>query len=362
MSTVEAPMKPMTTDDARWEAVETRDATQDGEFVYAVRSTGIYCRPSCPSRKPARDRVELFERPDDAEAGGYRACRRCNPRSVRADVALAAQVIEIMDSWPEGAPTLAELGVRTGVSPFHLQRTFKKITGVSPAAYARGQRMQRFRDNLRDGEDVTTSIYASGFESASPLYASVEREIGMTPLRYQAGGEGIAMTYAIADSPVGKLLVAFTERGVSAILLGDSDDELVDTLRREYPRAELHVAGGANEFVRVILRYLGGKLPHPDLPIDIQSTAFQRAVWEALQAIPAGETRSYGEIATAIGRPTAFRAVAQACKSNRVALAIPCHRVVKSDGSTGGYRWGEARKRALLELEHTRLGQSGVTP
>jgi len=337
--------------DPRWEAVLARDPAVDGAFVYAVSSTGIYCRPSCPSRRPAPDRVRFFDSPDDAEQAGYRECRRCRPRSARRDVVLAEQVTAIIDAWEEGAPTLEDLSERTGVSPYHLQRTFKRVTGVTPAAYARTRRMGRFREGLRDGADVTTSLYDAGFESPSQLYRSVDRELGMPPATYRAGGEGISLRYATAETALGRLLVAATERGVAAILFAASDEDALNALEREFPKANLQPDDAVSDAVGQILRYLEGKLPHPDLPLDIRATAFQRAVWEALQAIPPGETRSYSEVAAAIGNPNAARAVAQACASNRLALAIPCHRVVRADGSPGGYRWGEDRKRALLELE-----------
>ncbi|HLT19890.1 MAG TPA: bifunctional DNA-binding transcriptional regulator/O6-methylguanine-DNA methyltransferase Ada [Thermomicrobiales bacterium] len=346
--------------DARWEAVLERDPAVDGEFVYAVSSTGIYCRPSCPARRPARDRVLFFDDPDEAEEAGFRECRRCRPRSVRQDVALAERVTAIIDAWEEGAPTLADLSERTGVSPYHLQRTFKRVTGVSPAAYARTRRMGRFRQGLREGADVTTSMYDAGFESSSQLYSTIDQELGMTPASYRAGGAGVCLHYATTESPLGHLLVATTERGVAAILFAEGEEEAIAALKNEFPNARLEPNPTETASLGDILCYLDGRLPHPELPLDIQATAFQRAVWEALRSIPPGETRSYREVAEAIGRPEAARAVAQACASNRLAMAIPCHRVVKADGSPGGYRWGAERKRSLLELERRVAGAAGA--
>ncbi len=342
-------------DDPRWDALISRDASQDGDFVYAVRSTGIYCRPSCPSRKPSRAHVEFFDGPDEAEEKGFRPCKRCTPRTVGADVLLASRVVEIIAGWQEGTPTLADLSEATGISPSHLQRTFKKVTGVSPAEYARGERARRLRANLKSGNDVTTSLYEAGFDSSSALYGSVDREIGMTPGEYGAGGAGTTIKHSVVETDLGMLLIGFTERGVSAILIGESEGELIAGLASEYPKADLVPDPAPVGWIDSLLSYLEGRSPHPELPFSIRATAFQRAVWEALQAIPPGETRSYGEIAAAIGRPGAARAVARACAANRIALAIPCHRVVRSDGSEGGYRWGVDRKRALLALERDAL-------
>jgi len=346
--------------DARWHAVLARDARLDGRFVFAVRSTGIYCRPSCPSRRPRREQVLFFARPEAAERRGFRACRRCRPGDAvngNPQAALVRRTCRAIDEHlrenSEGAPSLADLSAKTGLSPHHLQRTFKRLMGISPRQYADAKRVGVLKTQLRKGDDVTTALYEAGYGSSSRLYERANGQLGMTPATYRRGGQGMQIGYTIVDSPLGRLLVAATKRGISALYLGDSDAKIESALRHEYPNAEVHRdQNGMGNWVRTILKHLRGLEPRLDLPVDVQATAFQRRVWEELRAIPYGSTRSYSEIARAIGHPKANRAVARACATNPVSVVIPCHRVVREDGHLGGYRWGLNRKQALLEQEH----------
>ncbi len=342
-------------DDRRWQAVLAHDTTQDGTFVYAVRSTGIYCRPGCPSRRPHRERVEFFPVSEAARHAGYRACHRCHPDSISVapDYVLVSRVCAALhDDQREGETTLAALGASLAVSPFHLQRTFKRVMGITPRQYADACRLNRFKSGVRAGERVTDAIYDAGYGSASRLYEHTADRLGMTPGEYRRGGDGTTIRYTLADSPLGRLLVAGTARGICVVSLGDDDSDLEDALAQEYPVAirERDDAGLGTQVV-AILAHLRGDLPRLDLPLDVRATAFQWRVWEALRAIPSGETRSYMQIAAAIGQPTAARAVARACATNPAALVIPCHRVVREGGALGGYRWGLERKRALLTRE-----------
>lgn len=338
-----------------WQSVLARDAEADGAFVYAVRTTGIYCRPTCPSRRPRQENVSFFALPEAAEQAGFRACRRCHPEQAaihNPQVNLVQRVCRAIAANPEEPPTLASLSAEVGLSPFHMQRTFKRVMGITPRQYADACRMDRLKSELRKGEAVTSALYGAGYGSPSRLYERAPAQLGMTPAVYRRGGAGMRIHYTIVPCPLGLLLVAATERGICAINLGDADDTLADGLKKEYPAAEItRDAFGLDTAVAAIIGYLHGQEPHLDLPLDVQATAFQWRVWEALQAIPYGSTRSYSEIARAIGQPTAARAVAQACATNRVALAIPCHRVVREDGNVGGYRWGTERKRTLLAQE-----------
>jgi AraC family transcriptional regulator of adaptative response/methylated-DNA-[protein]-cysteine methyltransferase len=344
-------------DIARWRAVLGRDRSADGLFVYAVRSTGVYCRPSCASRRPHRDRVEFFDSGEAARLAGYRACKRCAPdRVAGADpwiekVRRATVYLANID----GRPSLAALAARLGGSPYHFQRNFKRIVGVTPREYADACRLRAVKQRLRHGADVTTAMVDAGYGSSSRFYERAAPKLGMSPSTYRRGGPGVHIKYAIVESPLGRLLVAATERGVCAVAMGEADDELLIRLRAEFPAAEIQPHNGdlAN-WTGAVLAHLAGERPRLDLPLDIQATAFQWQVWQALSAIPYGETRTYGEIARQIGRPHAVRAVARACASNPVALAIPCHRVLPADGGTGGYRWGAERKRELLVRERER--------
>jgi AraC family transcriptional regulator of adaptative response/methylated-DNA-[protein]-cysteine methyltransferase len=352
--------------DSYWQAVQARDRGADGAFVYAVRSTGIYCRPSCPSRKPRRKQVSFFALPEAAEQQGFRACLRCHPRSARVRdpridaVARVCREIETHVSDDAGGNgearlTLSSLGARAGMSPHQLERAFRSVMGITPRQYADVQRMRRLKSRLKKGDDVTTALYDAGFGSSSRLYERAPSHLGMTPATYRQGGAGMQIHYTIATSPLGRLLVAATDRGISALYLGESDARLEAELRKEYPRAELRSDGRAPQvlegWVGKILAHLRGREPHLDLPTDVQATAFQRRVWEELRRIPYGATRTYTQVARAIGRPTAIRAVARACATNPVSVVVPCHRVVREDGNLAGYRWGLSRKQALLEKE-----------
>lgn len=338
-------------DDSRWKAVLDRDTRAEGVFFYGVTSTGIFCRPTCPSRRPARDHVAYFNSAVEALRGGFRPCKRCRPESSSVDRQFVQKIVEAIDSWEDGQPSLSDLAKLVGLSPSHVQRKFKQATGISPAEFARQRRMQRFRNQLKESPDVTTSIYEAGFESSAAIYGASDRELGMTPASYKAGGRDHQIHYIIGDSPLGRLLLAYTERGVASIQLGEADDDLRQGLESEFPEADIVQTEERHPWLQVVLDYLSGEIPHPDLPVDVQGTAFQRRVWQAIRVIPPGETRSYADVATAIGQPDAVRAVANACANNRVPLVIPCHRVIRSDGSQGGYRYGAERKATLLAHE-----------
>jgi AraC family transcriptional regulator, regulatory protein of adaptative response / methylated-DNA-[protein]-cysteine methyltransferase len=343
-----------------WEMVERRDIEADSLFVYAVKTTGIFCRPSCPSRRPLRESVEFFATGELARAAGYRACKRCQPGGEHPQQRLVGLACEYIDRNPETTVTLDALGKVMGLSPFHAQRIFRKTLGVTPKQYQQARRMERFRAELTKGaagdsnrrSTVTDAIYESGFSSGSRLYEHSSAEIGMTPTEFRKNARGLKITYGIAESPLGKMLVAATAAGVCSVAFGDLESELEDELQARFALAEIsRDDAGLGETLRAVLSRM---CEHPlaaDLPLDVRATAFQRRVWSALQAIPRGETRSYAEIAAEIGQPTAVRAVAHACASNPVAVVIPCHRVIGSDGKLTGYRWGVERKRKLLEAE-----------
>jgi AraC family transcriptional regulator of adaptative response/methylated-DNA-[protein]-cysteine methyltransferase len=340
--------------EAAWRAVTARDARFDGRFVFAVSSTGIYCRPSCPARRPLRRNVLFFADPHAAEAGGYRPCRRCRPGTAGPAAARSVERARaLLDRRPGEDVPLKELAREAGVSPFHLQRTFKKLTGLSPKAYVLAKRAERLKARLRKGYRVMDATFEAGWGSASRAYESAG--LGMTPAAYGRGGEGMRIRFTVVSSPLGRLLVGATSRGVCAVMLGDSDGALERELREEYPRAEI-LRGDArlSEWMASIVGSLAGESETLLVPLDLPGTAFQWKVWGALRQIPPGATRSYREVAEAIGRPTAARAVAQACATNHASLVIPCHRVIREDGGLGGYRWGTDRKRKLLEIEKAR--------
>lgn len=344
--------------DRFWQAVLTRDPQFDGQFVFAVSSTGIYCRPSCPARRPRRDRVSFFSLPEAAEQSGYRACKRCRPQQILAEdpqVAMVSRACRLIENSSDETLNLETLSERLGLSSFHLQRTFKSIMGVSPREYAEACRTNRFKSGVRAGKSVTTAMYDAGYGSSSRLYERAHAELGMTPATYSKGGTATVINFATAKSKLGYLLVAATAKGLCSVTLGDNASDLETSLRKEYDAAEIHKDDKALEkIVRQIVAHVDGKQPHLSLPLDIRATAFQRQVWQALQQIPYGATRSYGQVAAAIGRPTAVRAVARACATNPVALVIPCHRVIREDNSLGGYRWGLERKKQLLKTEAAR--------
>jgi AraC family transcriptional regulator of adaptative response/methylated-DNA-[protein]-cysteine methyltransferase len=339
-----------------WQAVLDREPAMDGMIYYAVVSTGVYCRPSCASRRPNRDNVVFFTRREEAEHAGFRPCLRCRPDSARVKphLELVRRVCRYLETCLDEPVTLKKLGRELGYSPFHIQRSFKALLGVSPRAWAEARRLERFKRNVRRGASVTEALYEAGYGSSSRLYERSASQLGMTPAAYRNGAEGLEIGFTIAASELGRVLVAATERGLCAVRFGDSDAQLEADLRGEFPRATLRRAGhDLAYFAAAIERLVSGSAEAADLPLDIRGTAFQRRVWEALRAIPRGETRSYSEIAAAIGNPRATRAVARACAANPVAVAIPCHRVVRHDGAPGGYRWGAERKRRLLETEKT---------
>lgn len=340
--------------DPRWAAVAARDPAADGTFWYSVDSTGVYCRPSCPSRRARPEHIRFHASREQAEAAGYRPCRRCRPdlpplAERRAElVARACRLIERAES----PPPLAELAARLGVSGFHLHRIFKVVTGLTPRAYAQAHRARRVRERLEAGEAVTSAIYDAGFNAPSRFYDQAGQTLGMPPARYRAGGAGERIRFAVGECSLGAILVAATARGVCAISLGEDPDVLVRQLQDRFPRAELLGADAQFEaLVATVIGFVEQPATALSLPLDVRGTAFQQRVWQALGEIPPGVTASYAEIAARIGAPAAVRAVAGACASNTLAVAIPCHRVVRRDGSLGGYRWGVARKQALLERE-----------
>ena len=343
---------------ARWTAVLDRDRRADGRFVYGVQSTGIYCRPSCPSRRPRRDRVRFFDAPEAARAAGFRACKRCGPDTIAPPVDPWIDKIRracVYLSNVDGHPSLATLAARLGGSPYHLQRNFKRLVGVSPREYAEAIRLRKVKGRLRQAGDITGAMLEAGYGSSSRFYERAVPKLGMAPSAYRRGGAGMSITYTVVDAPnaaLGRLLIAATPRGVCAVTMGASDTDLVRALSREYPAAAITVdAGALGQWTTAILAHLSGRAPRLDLPLDVQATAFQWQVWQALAAIPYGETRTYSQVASSIGKPSAVRAVARACATNPVALAIPCHRVVPAAGGHGGYRWGVSRKKALLKAE-----------
>ena len=343
------------TDEALWRAVLQRDARSDGRFVYAVRSTGVYCRPSCPSRRPKRQSVLFFSSADTAEIAGFRECRRCRPRGgapLPPAIDHVRKATAFIASHADQPVTLATIASHVGMSPFHLQRMFTRLLGISPRAYQDALRAQRFRGDLRSGKPLSAAIYDAGYGSSSRVYEQHPTGRGMTPAQYRRGATGASIAFTIVDSSLGRLLVAGTEKGLCSVKLGDRDDELEDDLRSEYPAARIQQQEGAfAQWVRALVTHVDGRSPDIDLPVDVKATAFQWKVWRYLQSIPYGETRAYSDVARAIGKPRAIRAVARACATNHVCLVIPCHRVVEKGGGLGGYRWGIERKRKLLQKE-----------
>jgi AraC family transcriptional regulator, regulatory protein of adaptative response / methylated-DNA-[protein]-cysteine methyltransferase len=341
-------------EDPRWDAVAARDSGHDGEFVFAVATTGVYCRPSCPARRPRRENVKFFARPEQAEKAGFRACLRCRPRASSGNPQsdFAKEVCRYIEQHLDETITLDRLGKAFRQSPFHLQRRFKAALGITPREYADSCRLRQLKRNLQSGDNVTRAMYDAGYGSSSRLYEKTASQLGMTPDKYRRGAIAATVRYACADSPLGRMLIAATDRGVCAIQFARSDGELIEGLKREFPFAlRKPDEGGLQAWVEALLSKMTGRDLNAALPLDIRATAFQRRVWTYLQSIPFGATRSYGEVAKAIGQPTANRAVARACATNPVAVAIPCHRVVRKDGDISGYRWGVERKKILLEME-----------
>ncbi|WP_419912906.1 bifunctional DNA-binding transcriptional regulator/O6-methylguanine-DNA methyltransferase Ada [Hoeflea sp.] len=342
------------TDEERWQAVQQRDKAADGQFVFAVRTTGIYCRPSCTSRPALRKNVTFYDTADQAEANGYRACKRCNPKldgpanDRAAVVAKACRTIEAA----EEPPSLDALAKQAGISRFYFHRIFKDVTGVTPKAYAAACRAARVRGELEKGTSVTSAIFDAGYNASSRFYEEAGTRLGMRPTQFRDGGRDAKIKFAVGQCTLGTILIAATDLGVCAIDFGSDPEQLVHQLQDRFPRAEL--IGDDTDFEAIaaaVIAYVEDPEAGLDLPLDICGTAFQQKVWQALRSIPAGQTVSYADVARDIGRPKAVRAVAQACGANRIAVAIPCHRVVRTDGALSGYRWGVERKQALLDRE-----------
>lgn len=341
-------------DERYWNAVVARDSAHDGKFVFAVSTTGVYCRPSCPARRPRRENVRFFPRPEQAEQAGYRACLRCRPKSLSGNSQSDAvkEICRYIEQHLDEPITLQSLGKAFHQSPFHLQRRFKAVVGITPREYVDSCRLRLLKRNLQAGDNVTRAMYDAGYGSSSRLYERTAAQLGMTPDKYRRGAIAAAIRYTCSDSPLGRMLVAATERGVCAIQFAGSDEELLEGLKHEFPFAQRKPdEGGLKSWVSTLLSQMHGRVGSASLPLDIRATAFQRRVWTYLQSIPFGTTRSYTQVAKGIGEPRACRAVARACATNPVAVAIPCHRVVRGDGSMGGYRWGMERKKTLLALE-----------
>jgi AraC family transcriptional regulator of adaptative response/methylated-DNA-[protein]-cysteine methyltransferase len=337
-----------------WRAVLAHDPQWDGAFVYAVRSTGIYCHPSCPSRRPRRSVTVFFRGPDAAERAGFRACRRCHPRGLAADplTPRIEQLCRFIEAGLDERITLSDLSARAGLTPFRLLRAFQRITGITPRQYAAACRLRAVKSGLKKEPNVTFALYDAGYSSSSRLYEQAPAHFGMTPAAYQRGGDGVSIRYTTAISPLGYLLVAASPRGICMVSLDDSVPRLEAALKHEYPLAAIHRdSNGLQSWLRAVLARVEGKTPSGHLPLDVRATAFQRRVWQELLSIPCGATRSYSDVARAVGRPRAVRAVARACATNPAAVVIPCHRVVSANGDLGGYRWGLKRKEALLRAE-----------
>lgn len=342
-------------DERRWRLLAKRDPRADGRFVFSVRSTGVYCRPSCPARAPKRENVAFHETAQDAERAGFRACKRCRPDGTSTGerrAALIATACRVLETSAK-APSLARLAKDAGLSPFHFHRQFVAETGVTPRAFARAARARRLREGLRQARNVESAIQGAGYGSSGRVYARSAALLGMRPAEFRAGAPSVTIRHATRACSLGFVLVAATDRGLCAILLGDDKAELLEDLRRRFSQAELRAAGA--EF-RTTLRQVLSLIDDPRrasrLPLDLRGSAFQARVWRALQSVPCGETRSYGEIARAIQAPRAVRAVAAACAANPLAVAVPCHRALRADGNLAGYRWGLWRKRELLEREN----------
>lgn len=346
--------------DPRWLAVQARDTAADGSFFYAVKTTGIYCKPSCGARTPLRHNIEFYDTAAAAEQAGFRACKRCKPHQrslLEQHAAMITQVCRLIEQ-AEDLPSLAKLAAHAGLSPYHFHRVFKRVTGLTPKAYATAHRTRRVRDELVQGAKVTDAIYEAGYNASSRFYAQSNQVLGMTPSSYRAGGAGTRIRFAIAECSLGAILVAASDKGLCAIFIGDEPEQLLRDLQDRFQQAELIGAdAGYEQLVAKVIGFVEAPAIGLDLPLDIRGTAFQQRVWQALCEIPVGSTVSYAEVAKRIGAPKAVRAVAGACAANTLAVAVPCHRVVRTNGSLSGYRWGVERKRTLLAREAGKKGQ-----
>jgi AraC family transcriptional regulator of adaptative response/methylated-DNA-[protein]-cysteine methyltransferase len=344
-----------------WEAIGRRDRGQDGSFYFGVLTTGVFCRPSCPARRPLRRNVRFYATAAEAHRDGLRPCLRCRPLEALSSLA-DARILELcsyMEAHSEERLSLEELAARAGLSRFHLQRSFKAAVGITPREYVEACRLRKLKPGLRRSVGVTEAVYEAGYGSGSRVYERADTRLGMTPGQYRKGGEGVNITYVAVESPIGLMLLAATDRGICFVEFGDSPEALLAALRREYPAARIEAmreppSPAFRDWIDGLNAHLEGTVPRPELPLDIRATAFQMQVWNYLQSIPYGEVQSYSEVAAGIGRPTAVRAVAHACATNPVAVVIPCHRVLRGTGALGGYRWGLSRKRALIDLERSR--------
>lgn len=351
------------TGDERWSRVTSRDASADGTFFYAVATTGVFCRPSCPSRTAKRENVRFYDTADEATAAGYRPCLRCHPRSSNRQhpqTSLIQAMAEFIDKHVDEPLSLARLASEAGMSPFHFQRTFKAVVGVSAKEYQAAARLRGFKQRLRDGDSVLEATFGTGYGSSSRVYEQVDGGLGMTPSAYRAGGANETIVHAARDTALGTLIMAATERGVCFVQFGETASGLLDQLRREFPNAALRPAGEEaaqplDAWMAALADHLEGAAPRPDLPLDLRGTAFQIKVWRFLMSVKPGSAVSYSELAAGVGAPRAVRAAASACAANRVAVLVPCHRALRADGGLGGYRWGLERKRALLDSERARV-------
>ena len=345
------PIPPRIADDY-WKAVLKRDLRADGRFVLAVRSTHIYCRPSCPARRPLRQNAVFFRSNQEAEREGYRPCRRCRPEEQAEASALVKRAAAVLADSGQESFRLGAIAAQLRTSPAVLRRAFQRTTGLSPREFAQASRLARFKNLLRSGSSIADALYACGYGSPSRVYEKAGAQLGMTPASYKKGAPGMNIGYTIAKTSLGKVLVAATSRGVSAVYLGDNENAMVDALYKEYSRASIYREPATNEkWVQEVVSRAEGHAPSLDLPLDVQATAFQHRVWQELQKIPRGTTKTYTQVARALGKPEAVRAVARACATNPVSIIVPCHRVIRSDGQLAGYRWGLSRKEKLLQRE-----------
>lgn len=359
------PAKDLAEEELFWQAVKTRDRSFDGKFYFAVRTTGVYCRPSCAARLPLRKNIQFYRTREDAEQAGFRACLRCRPaEAAGADPALARiqDVCDHIRAHAQEPLSLAILAKRAGLSRFHFLRAFKRVAGLTPKQFVDAHRLQSFRQELRKQSSVTNAIYEAGFGSSSRVYERVDTRLGMTPAEYRAAGKEVTISYVCVDSVLGRMMIGATDRGLCFVQFHESDEKLLEMLRAEYSAARIEPMQEPfppefESWMTALREHLDGQPPRPDLPVDVRATAFQMKVWQYLQSIPYGSVESYAEVAAGLGQPTAARAVARACSQNRVAIAIPCHRVIRNNGELGGYRWGLERKRVLIDLERGALSQ-----